>query len=95
MVATYSTNLRRRVDQNYCEGETMRAVANTFNVSVGFVHHVVDLDRRYGLVMDPYVQPRRGHRAQTFANEDYIQTLIEARPSIYFDEIRDELFTEC
>ena len=72
----------------------MREVADVFNVSAGFVHHVVDLHRKYGQVTDPYAQPRRGHRVLTFADEDYIRALIEARPSIYLDEIREALFTE-
>ena len=72
----------------------MRTVADIFNVSLGFVHHIVDLDRKYGLVTDPYTQPRGRHRALTFADEDYVHTLIEARPSIYLDEIRDELLAE-
>lgn len=94
MVAAYSPDLRGRIVQYYHQGETMRTVADTFNVSVGFVHHVVDLHRKYGQITDPYAQPRRGHRILTLADEDYIRTLVEARPSIYLDEIQEELLTE-
>ena len=95
MVAAYSPDLRERVVQHYLQGETMRTVADIFNVSVGFVHNVVDLYRMYGQTTDPYAQPRRRCRILTIADQDYICTLIEARPSIYLDEIRDELFAEC
>ena len=72
----------------------MRTVADIFNVSVGFVHHVVDLHRKYGQITDPYAQPRHGHRILTIADEDYIHALIEARPSIYLDKIQEKLLTE-
>jgi hypothetical protein len=60
----------------------MRDVANLSDVSVGFVHHVVDLYRNRGQVTDPYAEPRRGHRILTAEDKDHIRTLIEARPSI-------------
>ena len=72
----------------------MRTVADIFNVSVGFVHHVVDLHRTHGQVTDPYIKPRNRHRLLTFADEDYIRILIEARPSIYLDEIQEGLLFE-
>ena len=72
----------------------MRTVADIFNVSVGLVHRVVNLHGRYGQVTDPYAQPRCRHRILTFADEDYIRTLIEARSSIYLDEIQGELLAE-
>lgn len=72
----------------------MRSIAKIFNISVGFVHHVVDLHRKYGQVTDPYTQPWTGHRILTYADEDYIHTLIDERLSIYLDEIQDTLFFE-
>ena len=72
----------------------MREVADIFNVSPTFVHCVVDLHRKHGQVTDPYAQPRRGHRVLTLADEDYIRSLIEARPSIYLDEIQEGLLTQ-
>ena len=94
MVAAYSSDLRERIVRYYYQGETMREVANTFNISLGFVHHVVDLHRKYGQVTDPYTWSQRGHRILTFADEDYIRTLIERRPSIYLDEIQEKLLTK-
>ena len=72
----------------------MREVADVFKVSVGFVHHVVDLHRKYGQVTDPHVQPRRGRRILTFEHENYIRALVEVKPSIYLDEIQEKLATE-
>ena len=75
MVAAYSSDLREKIVQCYRQGETMRIVAEIFNVSVGFVYYAVDPHRKYGQVTDPY--------AQTSADEDYIRTLTEATSSIY------------
>ena len=55
MVAVYSSDLRKKIVRCYHQGETMRSVTEIFNVSVGFVHYVVDPHRKYGqLVTDPY-----------------------------------------
>ena len=94
MVTTYSSDLKERIIWCYYQGETMRSIAKIFNVSVGFVHHVVDLHRKYGQVMDPYTQPWTGHQILTSADENYIHTLIDERLSIYLDEIQDPLFFE-
>ena len=69
----------------------MRSVAETLNVSLGFVHHIVDLYRTYGQVTDPTAMPRRGRRIVTTADEDFIRSLVRAQPSIYLDEIQQEL----
>ena len=69
----------------------MRSVAETLNVSLGFVHHIVDLYRTYGQVTDPTAMPRRGRRIVTTADEDFIRSLMRAQPSIYLDEIQQEL----
>ena len=45
MVSTYSLDLKERIVHSYLQGETMRSVAETFKVSLGFVHHVVNLHR--------------------------------------------------
>ena len=94
MVAAHSSHLREKIVRCYHQGETMRSVAEIFNVSVGFVHYVVDPHRNYGQVTDLYIQPRRGHRIIISADEDYLRTLIEATPSTYLDEIWDKLFYE-
>ena len=95
MVSAYSLDLKERIVHFYLQGETMRTVAETFRVSLGFVHHVVDLYRRYGQVTDPYAMPRRGRRILTAADEDHIRSLVRARPSIYLDEIQQELDFAC
>lgn len=94
MVGTYSLDLRERIVYSYLQGETMRTVAETFKVSLGFVHHVVDLYMRYEQVADPYSTPRRGRRILTTADEDYIRALIKTQPSIYLDEIQQESDSE-
>ena len=95
MVAAYSPDLRERIVQFYYRGRTMREVADVFNVSLGFVHHVVNLYRTHGQATDPYPQPRCGHRRTlTFEHENYIRDLVEVKPSIYLDKIQEKLATE-
>ena len=91
MVSAYSLDLKERIVYSYLQGETMRMVAETFKVSVGFVHRVVDLYRRYGQVTNPDVTPCRGRHILTTADEDYIRSLVRVWPSIYLDGIQQEL----
>jgi hypothetical protein len=49
-------NLKERVVHFYLQEETTRTVAETFEVFLGFVHHV-DLYRRYWLVADHMPHP--------------------------------------
>ena len=95
MVSSYSLDLKERIVHSYLQGEMMRTVAETFKVSLGFVHRIVDLYRRYGIVTDPYATPRRGRRILTTVDEDHIRSLIRAWPSIYLDKIQQELEATC
>jgi len=95
MVSAYSLDLKERVVYSYLQGETMRTVAEIYQVSLGFVHRVVDLYRGCGQVVDPYAAPRRGHRILAAEDEDYIRSLIRVQPSIYLDEIQQELQSAC
>jgi len=70
----------------------MRKVAETFEVSLGFIHHVLDLYRRCGKVtVVPLAAPRHERHTRTTTDEDCIRSLVKAGPSIYLDEIREEL----
>lgn len=95
MVRAYSLDLKERIVHSYLQGETMRTVAETFEVSLGFVHRVVNLYRRNGEVTDREATPRRGRRILTATDEDCIRSLIRAQPSIYLDEIQQELQSAC
>jgi len=95
MVSAYSRDLKERIVYSYFQGETMRTVTETFKVSLGFVHRVVDLYRRYGQVTDLDATPRRGHRTLTTTDEECILSLTRAQPSIYLDEIQQELESGC
>ena len=72
----------------------MKDVARAFSVSLDFVHRVVSLHKHYGQVTDPCAQPQGGHRILTSEDDNYIRSLIEERPTIYLDEIREKLVTE-
>ena len=91
MVRAYSLDLKEKVARSYFRGEMMRSVAETFDISLGLVHHIVNLYERYGQATDPHATPRCGRRIITAADEDFIRDLVRARPSIYLDEIQQEL----
>ena len=78
MPVSYSPDLRERIIYTYLQGETMRSVAETLKVSLGFVHKVVNLHQRYGQVTDPHATPHRGCHILTAVDKDYIHSLIKA-----------------
>ena len=49
-------DLRESTVQFYYEGQMMREVVDVSGVSVVFVHHTVDLRRRYGRPAGPYTE---------------------------------------
>ena len=95
MVSAHSHDLREQVVYSYLQGETMRAVTETFKVFLGFIHNITDLYQRYRQVVDPYSTPCCGHHILTAADEDYIHSLTKAWPSTYLNEIQQELDSEC
>jgi transposase len=91
MVHAYSHDLKERILHFHLRGETMRSTAEAFNVSLGFVHRILNFHQRFGQIENPYTAPRHGRRIITTADEDFIRSLTRARPSIYLDEIQHEL----
>ena len=95
MVRAYSLDLIERIVHSYLKGETMRSVAETFEVSLGLVHNVVNLHQMHGQVADPFAPPHCGHRILTTVDENYIRSLVKMHPSIYLDEIQQQLGSAC
>jgi hypothetical protein len=48
--------LRESTVQFYYEGQMIKEVVDVSGVSVVFVHHIVDLRRRYGRPAGPYAE---------------------------------------
>ena len=65
-------------------GGDIRSVAEIFNVSLGFVHNVVNLYQRFGQVTNLHATHCCGHRIITAADKDFIHSLTREWPSIYF-----------
>jgi len=70
----------------------MREVAETFNVSLGFVHNVVALHQQFGQVTNPDTPGPRGRRRVLDAIDVlFVQEMIETDPSMYLDELQHKL----
>ncbi|KAF9647549.1 hypothetical protein BDM02DRAFT_3116894, partial [Thelephora ganbajun] len=71
MISAYPLDLKERVVRSYLQREMMRMVAETFRVSLSFMHRIVDLYWRYG---------QTGHRPRrhilTAADKDYIRSIV-------------------
>ncbi|KAF9778349.1 hypothetical protein BJ322DRAFT_982616, partial [Thelephora terrestris] len=90
---TFSEDLKARVANLYSQGDmTMREVAETFNVSLGFVHNIVTYHGQFGQVTNPHTSGSHG-RQRTLDTIDmiFIREVIKAEPSLYLDEIQHKL----
>ena len=66
----------------------MRMVTGTFEVSLGFIHRrSSQIYLRHGQITELYAALCCGCCVPTTTDEDYIHSLIKARPSVYFNEI--------
>jgi transposase len=90
MPRPYSIDLRERVIQGVAEGQSVRAVGETFDVSPSFVAKLAKRWRQSGRI-DP--APSGGDRRSGAieAQRDWLLQTIEATPDLTLQEIRDRL----
>lgn len=94
---TFSDDLRVRVVNLYSQGgTTMREVAETLNVSLGFVHNVVACHQQFGQVTNPHTPGPHGRPwVLNTVNMLFLQEVIKVNPSIYLDELQHKLAISC
>ena len=90
---TLSKDLKKRVVHLYSQGDvTMCEVAETFDVSLGFIHNIVACHRQFGQVTNlhtpgPHGCPQILNAIDTL----FIQEVIKANQSIYLDKLQYKL----
>jgi transposase len=55
------------------------------------IYQVLRLHRDYGVVHNPVACPRGRHRALLTSDINYLQSLLNANPSLYLDELQAQL----
>ena len=92
---TFSEDLKARVANLYSQGgTTMREIADLFDLSLGTVHNIVARHQQSELgrvTVSHTPGPPGRRRAINKIDTLFIQELIEARPSIYLDELQYKL----
>ncbi|TFK19542.1 hypothetical protein FA15DRAFT_563187, partial [Coprinopsis marcescibilis] len=69
-----------------------RAISQLAGCSIRTVYYVLSFHRNFKMLHKPHFSYWRGRkRALTTADENYIFSLVQARPKIYLDEIQDAL----
>jgi transposase len=77
----------------YTDNKTMEEVRDLSRCSISLISNVLRNYREYGEVQNPFTQKASG--CPCVLNDDdisFIQTLIDAHPSLYLDEIQQKLF---
>jgi len=90
---TFSGDPEARAVNLYSQGDViMRGVAETSNVSLGFVLSVIACHRQFGQVTNPHTPGPYGRQRilDTF-DTLFIREVIEAKPSVYLDELQYKL----
>ena len=85
--------LRTRVVDFVEEGNTHRATATHFRVSIKFVNDMVKLKGETGS-LEPKRQGRRGH-GKLAGFHDWVRDKIESKPDVTLDELVSALRREC
>lgn len=85
----HPVELRTRVVDFVEEGNTHRATAAHFRVSVKFVNDMVKLKRVTG-ALTPKSQGRRGH-GKLAGVHDWVRRRVEGKPDITLDELVSQL----
>ena len=75
------------------EGDTHRAAAAHFRVSIKFVNDMVKRKRETES-LDPKPQGRRGH-GKLAGSHDWVRGKIEGKPDVTLDELVSALRREC
>ena len=89
----FSEDLKIGVVSLYSQGDmTMREVAQTFDISLGFVHNVVACHRQFGQVTNPHIPGPRGRRGVLDAIDMlFIRGVVETDSSTYLGELQHKL----
>jgi transposase len=69
-------------------------IAELAGCSERTVREVLRLHRDFGVVQNPFAQPRGGRRSLDTGDMNYISSLLAANPCLYLDEIQDRLSDE-
>ena len=85
MGSPHPMELRTRVVDFVQEGNTHRATAAHFRVSIKFVNDMVKLKRETGS-LEPKPQGRRGH-GKLAGQHDWARSQIERKPDVTLDEL--------
>ena len=92
MVAPISDDLKERIiTWYYTDNRTMPEIRDLARCSIGLISNVIRNYREYGEVRNPFT---RDGRPRSLSDEDtvFIETLIDANPSLYLDEIQQKLY---
>ncbi|KII87547.1 hypothetical protein PLICRDRAFT_68675, partial [Plicaturopsis crispa FD-325 SS-3] len=94
MAPHLSEQLRERiVVWRYEHKKTAREIANLAGCSERTVYDVLRLHRTFGQATNPYTRSRGRPRSLDQGDMDYIQSIVDANPTLYVDEIQESLFS--
>ena len=94
MAPLTSNEMREKmVIWQFKEHKTAAEIARLASCSESTVYDVLRLHREYGQVTNPYAHPRGHPRILQMADIEYIHSLVLANPSLYLDELQEQLLS--
>ena len=73
------------------DGKQINEIADLAGCSERTVYTVLQLHRDFGTFNNPYARPRGRPRQLSTADTTYLSSLLQANPTLYLDEIQDQL----
>jgi transposase len=93
MAPHLSNELRERiVIWRYQQNKKAAEIAELASCSLTTVYDVLRLHRDFGQVSNPFARQRGRPRTLDRGDEIYIESVLEANPALYVDEIQQRLF---
>jgi len=92
MAPRLSDDLKERIVQWYYEDlKTMEEIRDLSRCSIGLVYNVIRNYRDFGQVRNPFSRRIGGPRTLTDEDLSFLNSLINANPSLYLDEMQQKL----
>ncbi|TEB22090.1 hypothetical protein FA13DRAFT_1571958, partial [Coprinellus micaceus] len=92
MAPHLSPQLRQRIVQwRYTDRRPVREIVQLARCSERTVYSVLACHREYGQFSNPFAHTRGRRRALEMADITYLLSALQANPSLYLDELQEQL----
>ena len=92
-----SNDLKARIPVLYLAGHPIKDICHLLGIKKTLAYKVLNRYQEFGGVSNPYAYSCGVGRPRTLSSADlaFISAIVNHRPSVYLDELQDELWLKC